>query len=56
LLPPGRDGFSHGKIAYSVEGGSGALQGAQGIIDSNFLVNLQTDELVDTHLGIIRLP
>jgi hypothetical protein len=56
LLPPGRDGFSHGTIAYSVEGGSGALQGAQGIIDSNFLVNLQTDELVDTHLGIIRLP
>jgi hypothetical protein len=56
LLPAGPDGFSHGTIAYGIESGSGAFEGAQGIIDSNFLINLETNELLDTHLGIIRLP
>ena len=32
------------------------LTDATGIIDSNFLVNLTTSELIDTHLGIIRTP
>lgn len=56
LLAAAPDGFSPGSIAYRVESGSGALEGASGIIDSNFLVNLRTNELFDTHLGIIRLP
>jgi hypothetical protein len=50
------DGFSHGVVAWEVESGTGALEGASGAISSNFLVNLQTDELLDTHLGVVRLP
>jgi hypothetical protein len=49
------DGFSHGSIVYRVESGTGALRGATGLIDSNFLIDLKTNELVDTHLGVIRL-
>jgi hypothetical protein len=56
LLPPGPDGFRHGTIAYIIESGTGALEKAQGIIDSNFFINLGTNQLVDTHLGIIRIP
>jgi hypothetical protein len=53
---PDADGFSHGTVAYSVDDGTGALAGARGVINSNFLVDLDTDELIDTHLGIVRLP
>ncbi|MEA2372601.1 MAG: hypothetical protein QOH12_2995 [Solirubrobacteraceae bacterium] len=49
------DGFCQGSIVYRVESGTGALAGATGLIDSNFLVNLKTNELVDMHLGVIRL-
>jgi hypothetical protein len=56
LNTPDADGFSHGTIAYLVQSGTGPLEGASGIIASNFRVNLQTNDLVDTHLGIIRLP
>jgi len=55
LGPAEADGFSHGSIVYRVESGTGALAGATGLIDSNFLVDLKTNELVDTHLGVIRL-
>jgi hypothetical protein len=55
LLPADVDGFRHGSIVYKVESGTGALAGATGLIDSNFLINLKTNELVDTHLGVIRL-
>lgn len=53
---PYGDGFSQGTVMYSVDGGTGAFEGAQGAITSNFLVNLETDELIDTHLGVLRLP
>jgi hypothetical protein len=56
LGPPDDDGFSHGTVMYTVDGGSGALDGARGAITSNFLVDLATEELIDTHLGIVRLP
>jgi hypothetical protein len=56
LGPPGDDGFSHGVVAWRIESGTGALLGASGAITSNFLVNLATDELVDTHLGVVMLP
>lgn len=56
LGPPDADGFSHGTVMYAVQGGTGALEGAGGAITSNFLVDLATDELLDTHLGIVRLP
>ena len=54
--PPDDDGFSHGTVMYTVDDGTGALAGARGAITSNFLVDLDTDELIDTHLGLIRLP
>ncbi len=56
LAPPDPDGFSHGTIAYRVTAGHGPLTGAEGVISSNFLVDLDTEELIDTHLGVIRLP
>jgi hypothetical protein len=54
--PAGPDGFSQGTVMYGVDGGTGALAGAGGLITSNFLVNLNTDELYDTHLGVLLLP
>jgi hypothetical protein len=56
LGEPDSDGFSHGVVAWAIESGTGAFAGAGGAISSNFLVNLQTDELIDTHLGVVRLP
>ena len=50
-----RDGFSHGTVMYEVTGGTGMFEQAQGFITSNFLVNLTTNELFDTHLGVLQL-
>jgi hypothetical protein len=52
---PDGDGFSHGTVMYEVTGGTGVFEQARGFITSNFLVNLTTNELLDTHLGILRL-
>ena len=49
------DGFSHGTVMYEVTGGTGMFEQAQGFITSNFLVNLTTNELFDTHLGVLQL-
>jgi hypothetical protein len=54
--PPDTDGFSHGAVTYSVEAGSGQFAGASGLITSNFLVDLTTNELIDNQVGVIRLP
>jgi hypothetical protein len=56
LRPPGADGLSHGVVVWKIDSGTGALAGAAGAITSNFLINLETDELVDSHLGVVRLP
>jgi hypothetical protein len=56
LGAPASDGFSHGVVAYSIDSGTGAFAGAGGAITSNFLVNLETNELFDSHLGVIELP
>ncbi len=56
LGPPAADGFSHGVVMWKIDSGTGALAGAAGAITSNFLINLETDELVDSHLGVVRLP
>jgi hypothetical protein len=50
---PDPDGFSHGAVSYVIQGGTGALEGARGMITSNFIVNLNTNELFDTHVGIV---
>lgn len=52
---PDGDGFSHGTVMYEVTGGTGAFEQARGFITSNFLINLTTNELLDTHLGVLRL-
>ncbi|MDQ6779317.1 MAG: hypothetical protein M3071_24525 [Actinomycetota bacterium] len=55
LGAPDSDGFSHGVVAWAIESGTGAFAGASGAISSNFLVNLDTEELIDTDVGVIRL-
>jgi hypothetical protein len=56
LGPADVDGFCHGIVTYAVQSGGGQFDGASGLIASNFLVDLTTDELIDTQLGVIRLP
>lgn len=56
LGPADENGFSHGVVAWEIESGTGKLAGASGAITSNFLVNLATNELIDTHLGVVQLP
>jgi hypothetical protein len=56
LGPPGPDGFTHGVVVWKIDRGTGALSDATGAISSNFLVNLETDELIDSHLGVVHLP
>lgn len=56
LGPPDDDGFSHGTVTYAIGSGSRQFSGATGLINSNFLVDLKTNELIDTQLGVVRLP
>lgn len=53
--PADTDGFSHGTMMYVVRSGQGRLEGATGRITSNFLIDFDTNELIDMQLGIIRL-
>jgi hypothetical protein len=48
--------YSHGVVMWKVTGGSGAFKGATGAITSNFLVDLDTDELIDNQFHLIHLP
>jgi hypothetical protein len=50
------EGLSHGTAMYRIIGPTGRLAGATGAISSNFLVNLRTNDRIDTHLGIVRRP
>lgn len=50
------EGFSHGTVMWKIDSGTGAFAGATGAITSNFLINLDTDELIDYHFYIIYLP
>ena len=50
------DGFNRGSIMWQVTKGTGAFTGAVGLITSNFLVNLETEELIDHHTVVIDLP
>jgi hypothetical protein len=49
-------GFSIGTVMWRVTGGSGFLVDATGAITSNFLIDLQSGELVDNQFHIIYLP
>ena len=56
LGSPGDDGFSHGVVLWRITGGKGAFAGAAGAISSNFLVNLETEELIDYQFHLLELP
>ncbi|MGA7730849.1 MAG: hypothetical protein WCD37_06210 [Chloroflexia bacterium] len=56
LGPPDADGFSHGTVMWKVNSGTGAFAGATGAITSNFLVNLDTDALIDYQVHMLYLP
>ena len=53
---PDADGFSQGIVMWKVNSGTGIFQGATGAITSNFLINLDTDELIDYHFYLLYLP
>ena len=56
LAPIRQSGLTHGVVNWRIDSGSGALAGATGAISSNFLVDLASDELHDTHLALVWLP
>jgi hypothetical protein len=50
-----KPGLRHGTVAWEVDGGAGAFEGATGRIVSNFLLS-ETGDLTDNHLGVLFLP
>ncbi|HEX8600740.1 MAG TPA: hypothetical protein VF952_19760 [Chloroflexia bacterium] len=56
LGPPDAEGFSQGTVMWRVDSGTGTFEAATGAITSNFLVNLDTDELIDYQFHLIYLP
>ena len=45
-----------GVVVWGIDSGNRRARWCGRAITSNFLINLETDELVDSHLGIVRLP
>jgi hypothetical protein len=56
LFNPVESSLNPGMVMWQVESGSGFFEGASGNITSNFLIDLNTDELIDHHFGLIYLP
>jgi hypothetical protein len=54
LAPAPQPGLRQGTAAWAIDGGAGALAGAQGRIVSNFLVS-ESGELTDRQLGVLFL-
>ena len=50
--PSAEDGLTHGAINWKVDGGTGPLAGATGIITSNFTVS-GAGEVVDNQWGVL---
>ena len=50
--PSAEDGLTHGGIIWRIDGGTGPLEGASGIITSNFTVSGSGD-VVDNQWGVI---
>ena len=50
--PSAIDGLTHGGISWRVDGGTGPLEGASGIITSNFTVSGSGD-VADNQWGVI---
>ena len=55
LADAAEPGLRHGTVAWEVDGGAGAFEGATGRIVSNFLLS-ETGELTDSQLGVLFLP
>ena len=54
---PDADGFIQGTVMWKINGdaSTGIFAGATGAITSNFLINLETDELFDYHFYLLYL-
>ena len=50
--PSAQDGLTHGGISWKIDGGTGRLAGATGIITSNFTVS-GAGEVVDNQWGVL---
>ena len=50
--PSAQDGLTHGGISWKIDGGTGPLAGATGIITSNFTVS-GAGEVVDNQWGVL---
>ena len=50
--PSAQDGLTHGGISWKIDGGTGSLAGATGIITSNFTVS-GAGEVVDNQWGVL---
>ncbi|HZQ63851.1 MAG TPA: hypothetical protein VFA66_01320 [Gaiellaceae bacterium] len=55
LADAAEPGLVHGTVAWEVDGGAGAFEGATGRIVSNFLLS-DTGDLTDNQLGVLFLP
>jgi hypothetical protein len=55
LADSAEPGLRHGAIAWEIDGGAGAFEGATGRIVSNFLLS-DTGDLTDNQLGVLFLP
>jgi hypothetical protein len=55
LADAAEPGLRHGTVAWEVDGGAGAFEGATGRIVSNFLLS-DTGDLTDNQLGVLFLP
>jgi len=55
FAPAAEPGVLHGAILWSIEGGTGALKGASGIITSNFVIEAD-GSVTDYHFGVIFTP
>jgi hypothetical protein len=52
LGPSPQAGIMHGSVMWRVEGGEGQLDGAQGLITSNFTFT-EAGDVVDNHYGVL---
>jgi hypothetical protein len=48
--------FNAGTVMWKIDGGTGFFANATGNITSNFLIDLNTDELIDHHFYLVHLP
>jgi hypothetical protein len=53
--PSAAPSLRQGAVMWQVDSGDGQLQGAQGLITSNFLIS-DAGEVTDHHMGVIFIP